>query len=591
MAPRIDLNTQDSFKRKFFPIYYFLASYPRTTVIMIVSLIVAGLAEGLGLAAILPLINIAVDTTIDTSSVIGRTVVGFFNLVKVKPSLGHILSIIVGLMLLKAILVFWSLRTVGYIGARVVADLRGALSKALSNANWLYFVKKKTGDISTAVGIEPERAAQTYPATGRIISEVIQVGTYAFVATTISPWVTVSAFVFGGLMMWGLRSLVRIAREASKKQTKFQRIFMSLFIDCLGSMKPLKAMGRQEQFVKLINSDIEMLYEVRKKAIFSGVALKSFQEPLQIIAIAIGLFFLMDYWKGSLDSLLILVFLFYRMSQKLGSLLKYYQSLVSCLPAFWFIYETIDEAEKEKELSQGKKDPVFERRITLDHVSFSYGRKMIFQNISLEIEFGKFIAIIGDSGSGKTTIVDMIIGLNKPIGGTIKLDEISLAEIDLNKWRRSIGYVPQETVLFHDSILRNVTFGDQEITETQVETALQKAGAWDFVKCLPEGIHESVGEHGARFSGGQRQRIAIARALVNNPLLLILDESTTALDEVTEAGIIETLNQLKGEMTIFAISHQPAMKKASDIVYCIEDGNAWVLNRDDQTAPCGELRC
>jgi ATP-binding cassette subfamily C protein len=146
--------------------------------------------------------------------------------------------------------------------------------------------------------------------------------------------------------------------------------------------------------------------------------------------------------------------------------------------------------------------------------------------------------------------------------------------LDLCSWRRLIGYVPQDTILLHDSIFTNVTLGEPSLTVKDVEYALSAAGAWDFVNGMPEGVYTTVGERGAKLSGGQRQRIAIARALIHRPRLLILDEATSALDPKTEASICQTLRALRGQLTILAISHQSAMVDVADRVYQIADGNA-----------------
>lgn len=171
-------------------------------------------------------------------------------------------------------------------------------------------------------------------------------------------------------------------------------------------------------------------------------------------------------------------------------------------------------------------------------------------------------------------MVDLVLGLLVPQRGAVLLDGVPLDEVDLAAWRRRVGYVPQETVLLHDTVLNNITLGDPAVSEAEVVRALELAGAWSFVAELPQGLHTLVGERGGRLSGGQRQRIAIARALVGHPALLILDEATSALDPATEREILATLQALKGELTILAVSHTRGLVEAADCVYELDGGHA-----------------
>ena len=180
-----------------------------------------------------------------------------------------------------------------------------------------------------------------------------------------------------------------------------------------------------------------------------------------------------------------------------------------------------------------------------------------------------------------TTIADLVIGLLRPQAGEVWIDGLPMREVNISTWRGMIGYVPQDTFLFHDTIMTNVTLGDDGLSREQVETALRRADAWEFVDALPRGLDTVVGEKGAKLSGGQRQRIAIARALVRDPALLVLDEATTALDPVTEAEICATLRHLAGKVTILAISHQPALKAVANIIYRMQNG-AVCRERDSQ---------
>jgi ATP-binding cassette subfamily C protein len=203
----------------------------------------------------------------------------------------------------------------------------------------------------------------------------------------------------------------------------------------------------------------------------------------------------------------------------------------------------------------------------------------------MEIPHGQITCLVGESGTGKSTIADLIIGLMAPGAGRVLVDGIPLEDLDLAAWRRSIGYVPQDNLLLHDTILSNVVLGDPDLTEENALQALRAAGAEGFVRDLPEGVHTVVGERGARLSGGQRQRIMIARALAHQPRLLILDEATSALDAASEAAICETLASLKGQITMLAVTHQSALQRVADRVYQVHDGT--VIGLDETPGDAG----
>jgi len=193
--------------------------------------------------------------------------------------------------------------------------------------------------------------------------------------------------------------------------------------------------------------------------------------------------------------------------------------------------------------------------------------------------------IVGPSGAGKTTLLDLLVGLLQPDAGTILIDGVPLADLDLRQWRRQIGYVPQESVMVDESVAYNVTLGEVGVGEDQIRAALRAADELEFVEAMPEGIHTRVGDGGSRLSGGQRQRLAIARALVHEPRLLILDEATSHLDPEAQAAVIETVKHLKGRLTIVAVAHQGLLIQAADRIYRLADARVSALD-----SQCDEAR-
>jgi ATP-binding cassette subfamily C protein len=323
---------------------------------------------------------------------------------------------------------------------------------------------------------------------------------------------------------------------------------------------------------------------LQRKQVVQKAALSNLQEPFMMAFVAIFLYVTLVYFEMSLSIMVATIYLIRRILKNIHKIQIEYQSMKGSEDAYWALKQKMREAEKAHEENQGRCTPAFKTGIRMEHVNFGYNDDLILKDLNVDLPKGRFIAISGPSGAGKTTVADLIIGLLRPKQGEVYVDDLPLAEIDIQRWRRMIGYVPQDTLLLHESVFVNVTLGDEEIEESDVEHALRAAGAWDFVSELPNGLHTVVGERGGKLSGGQRQRIAIARALVNKPQLLILDEATSALDPETEAEICDTLRGLSGEVTILSISHQSAMLEASEIAYRLENGNAILLEAQDQVA-------
>jgi ATP-binding cassette subfamily C protein len=268
--------------------------------------------------------------------------------------------------------------------------------------------------------------------------------------------------------------------------------------------------------------------------------------------------------------------------QSAASILNKYKGLVACEAPFEHVQELLAEAKAEEEPQHGHEAPSLNKEIRLENICFAYEHENILNEVSLVIPAGSLVCLSGPSGSGKTTLMDLVCGLVHPQHGRVTIDDISLDEINLRRWRKQIGYVPQELVLFHDTLLANVTLGDDRITTSEVEGALRAAGAWDFVEKLPEGPETVVGERGVRFSGGQRQRISIARALVRRPLLLVLDEATANLDPATEKQLCKTFADLRGQVTLLAATHQLALTQVADIVYRVHGGHVEPISQPER---------
>jgi ATP-binding cassette subfamily C protein len=550
----------------------FTRAYPWQSVLMVGALLLAGLAEGSSLSVLLPILSIAVDADAASQSEFARIVTDLLKRVGITPVISNLLVVAVLGVLLKSMLLLVAERQVGYTKARVTTDLRLRLLRAVMSSRWHYFVHQPIGRLTNSMATEAWRASIAYEFGVSILAYAIQALIYATVAVMVSWQATLASLLAGLGILFVSHFLVKMTRKAGKRQTILLKSLLSRMTDTLNSVKTLKAMGRENLADGVLQTETSRLNRALEKEVFSKAVLSAAQEPMFATVVAVGMFLLLESWGMPIAEVLVLVLVLTRVLAHLGKIQKHYQKMVAAESAYWSMLQGIEEAEAKRETHEGGPAPDLSEGIELRGVSFTYDGKRVLADVNLDIPAGKLTTIIGRSGSGKTTILDLVAGLHRPDSGTIAVDGVDLATINLRDWRRRIGYAPQENVLLHDTILNNVTLGDPELDEHDARRALEKADAWAFVSDLPEGLHTSVGERGTRMSAGQRQRIMLARALAHGPRLLILDEGTSALDRESEAAICATLKDLSGELTILAVSHQPALAEFADAVYRMTDG-------------------
>ncbi|GAB5450867.1 MAG: ABC transporter ATP-binding protein [Halioglobus sp.] len=571
----------------------FFRAYPGQTSLMLIALVLSGAAEGIGLSALLPLINIALGSEAAAlipggaaeQSGFEQAVLDALHTLHIEPTLGNMLLIIIGGVLFKVIFLLLAQRQVGYTAAGVTRDLRLRMLSAVLRSKWEYFLHQPVGKLTNALATEAQRSSQAFVNGATAITYLITALVYGGVAFAVSWRASLVAIVAGVVVIGLSHYLVKKTRKAGRKQTRLMTSLMSNLTDTLQSVKPLKAMSREHLADQVLAHDTHLLNKAQRRQVLYGAILDSAQELMFTGFICLGIYVALERYSMDLATVMVLVVGLGRSFTFFGKVQKQYQKLAQGESAYWSLLQSIEQAESADEDLAGGLAPNFEEKLALDAVTFRYDdRNTVFQGLNLDITAGSLTTLVGPSGSGKTTIIDLTIGLLQPQSGAVTLDGIPLSEVDMRAWRNMIGYVPQDTILLHDSILHNVTLGDPGLSEHDAQEALHAAGAWDFVARLDEGMDTIVGERGGKLSGGQRQRIVIARALVNKPRLLILDEATSALDRDSEQAVRQTMEKLKGQLTILAISHNRAMVQAADRVYELSPGGAVMLDDDARSA-------
>lgn len=546
---------------------YLTKKYPFQVGSVALLLLLAGLSEALGVASLLPLLGLLTEGSSEAGSgTVGRLIDSLLEFVGLRPTIGTVLAFVVAGTVLKALLSAMAMREAGHATAKMAADLRLSLIRGLMAARWSHFTEQSLGALANSMSTEAMRGSFVFFVSAVILSSAMQALFYAALALAVSPYATAAAAVFGLSMFLLFNSLIKMSRQAGEQQTAVLGSLIARLTDGINAIKPLKAMAREEALQPLLEAETRDLLKAQERQTSSAAVLTSAQEIFTVLVIGIGIYFAITRLDMELQRLLFMAFLFQRMAARAGEIQSRYQQIAEYESSLWSIEEATKRAFEAREVDSGTDIPSLERSVRFEAVTFSYGSSPVFENLDVEIPAKRLVTIVGPSGVGKTTFIDLITGLVRPEAGTIWIDDTALSQADIRGWRKKIGYVPQEVILVHDSVLTNVTLGDERLSIGDVERALRAADAWNFVDALPEGMMTTVGEHGMKLSGGQRQRLAIARALIRNPELLILDEATTALDPRTEEEIAQTLLRLRQSLTILAVSHQTRLVELADTV-------------------------
>ncbi len=340
-----------------------------------------------------------------------------------------------------------------------------------------------------------------------------------------------------------------------KKNTDFDNKIMIDLSEIFQSIKLIYSFNLKEYFSKKFLNDLSGSIFFAKRKLITETAIINFFLPLGLLSASIS-FLIFFKERSDLSEFAAIFYSLVSAVPILSSLLRGNFNIQNLIPSY-DQYKKVSENNSYDSIKNSlQKNYIFRSKIKFDKVNFSYEKnKYVLQNLNIEIPKNKISQLIGPSGKGKSTIIDLILALRKPQSGNIFFDDINFNSLDLVSFRKIIGFVPQEPFLYSGTIYENFKIFNKNITDSEIYSLLKKCACEDFVNNLKNNIHYDVGERGKNLSGGQRQRISIARALVNKPQILILDEPTSSLDSESEKLIIQTLQNLKKDLTIILVSH------------------------------------
>lgn len=555
-----------------------VAAMPKKLALALVLMVMVSVTEWAGLLLLVPLLAL-VGLDVD-QGVVGRVADALaegFATLGMTPSLLTVLGLYVVLVITRALLVRWQTLAMVDLDKGFVLSLRHRLYRAVAFSRWVFFSRRRSSDFLHALTGQVTRAGMAATMILTMLTSVMVGVVYLLVAFRLSPVMTALACASGLTMILALRAGNRRAREAGDRLNRVSGNLLAAVSEHLAGMKTVKSFTAEERNIGIFASLTSQVADTHQATSRNYAGVRVGFDVGSVVILSVVLYVSVELLALSTAEILLLLFLFARLVPRFSGIQQQYQYFVNSMPAFGNVMNLIAACESEAEPRPTRSAPPIRllRGVRLERISFRYGLDrdaITIHDLDLNVPACRTTAIVGPSGAGKSTIADLMMGLLQPERGRVLIDDEPLSAERLRAWRESIGYVPQETFLLHDTIRANLLWGAPDSSEAELREALRLAAADGFVGGLPHGLDTVIGDRGVLLSGGERQRLALARALLRKPSLLILDEATSALDSENERRIQEAIDALHGTMTIVVITHRLSTIRDADAIHVIDEG-------------------
>ncbi|RKY54594.1 MAG: ABC transporter ATP-binding protein, partial [Candidatus Neomarinimicrobiota bacterium] len=467
----------------------------------------------------------------------------------------------------------------GYIQLRLITDLRNKLYFHLHNLSFSFFDRKRSGEISSIILNDVEVMRRSFAVSfNKLLVEPINILMFAIILFIISWQLTLMAIIILPVSGYIITKVGQSIRRKSIRTSRQIAGIMSILSETLYGIRVVKAFA-MEKF-----ETNRFLCETRKyfRLLFRRTKLRTISTPLnETFGVLIGVILL---WYGGAQVLsgtglesedfIRFVIMLFAIMQPIKGLNNVNVSIQQGVASATRVFSILDEKPDIVEKPDAIKLTGFNDKIEYEHVSFHYdtSKDNILSDVNFEVKRGEVVAIVGHSGAGKSTLVDLLPRFYDLNGGSIKIDGIDIRDVTFESLRSLMGIVTQETILFNDTIFNNIAYGMVDANPEYVKAAANAANALEFINDFPEKFQTLIGDKGTRLSGGQRQRLAIARALLKNPPILILDEATSSLDSESEQKVQMAIDRLMRDRTVLVIAHRLATIQNANKIVVLEDG-------------------
>lgn len=502
----------------------------------------------------------------------------FFNETKgAQYTLLIMISIIITLFLLKNLCNYWAMYFITFLRNGVLRDIRNAMYKKSVELPISYFSEKRKGDVISRMTSDVLEIQHSFLSVLELIVRepltiLFTIGAMFFISVKLTLFV----FIFIPISGFIISKVGKSLKKKSDKAAIEQGYFLSIIEETLSGLKVIKGYNSEKEFNgKFINST-DRFFHLNNKILNRQNLSSPLSEFLGILIIAVLLVYggTMVLVDGTLSGAKFIGYmgLAYNILTPAKAISKASYGVKKGEAAAERILEILDQENPIKSKENAILKTTFENGINIENVNFRYEDENVLKNFTLQVPKGKTVALVGQSGSGKSTIANLLTRFYDVNEGKIAIDGIDIKEMELHSLRGLMGLVTQDSILFNDSIKNNIALGKPNATDEEIIEALKIANAYEFVKDLPDGIYANVGDSGNKLSGGQKQRLSIARAVLKNPPIMVLDEATSALDTESERLVQIALENMMQNRTSVVIAHRLSTIQKADLIVVMQKG-------------------
>jgi len=536
--------------------------------------IIGSLFAGVGIGLFVPVIEL-----LSSGDVSGRQE-GFLGLIikslaglNIAPSLLFFIAVIFTCILLQAVFEFFRKLLTAKLRDDVTKCLRDRSFENLMEVSLQYYHHKKVGELTSIIGDEGFRGGIAVQFLSDIIASLTISLIYIIILALISWQVTIFVIGLSLVSLFSLKGLLRKSKKLGHEKGGFKSAITSFCFENLSSYFLVNIFNRQNEVKKqFFNLTEQIRCNLRKLSLHNALIIFS-NTMIRVTAVCVLIYMLYQIMHLSIGYLATVLLIITQLAPKISEINVLIQGFFENSSGLRNIFELTLKDGKPYIINGNKKIAFFNRCIEFKDANFEYIKnRPVLRQINLRIEKGKIIAIIGASGSGKSTLVSLIPRLYEIQSGSIEIDGINLRDLDIFDWRSKIGFISQDTFIYNDSIRNNLLLAKMDAQELEINEALRMAHLDEFIHTLPKSLDTVVGDRGVKLSGGQKQRIAIARVFLKNPPILILDEATSSLDNISERFIQDSINELSKNRTVIVIAHRLSTIKNADMLFVLEEG-------------------